>query len=107
MSIFANIVRAIFGSRGAAEPMPRAEVEKMISKLAVSQDERSHWRTSVVDLMKLLKLDSSLKAREQLAEELGYKGKFDGSEKMNTWLHDAVMNKLSETGGKVPDSFRD
>ena len=56
--------------------------------------------------MKLLKLDSSLGARKQLAQELGYTGALDGSAEMNVWLHKQVMIKLAETGGKVPDSLK-
>jgi Domain of unknown function (DUF3597) len=56
--------------------------------------------------MKLLKLDSGLGARKQLAQELGYTGALDGSAEMNVWLHKQVMTKLAETGGKVPDSLK-
>ena len=56
--------------------------------------------------MKLLKLDSSLSARKQLAQELGYSGTLDGSAEMNLWLHRQVMTKLAESGGKVPDSLK-
>jgi hypothetical protein len=56
--------------------------------------------------MKLLKLDSGLGARKQLAKELGYTGALDGSAEMNVWLHKQVMAKLAETGGKVPDSLK-
>jgi hypothetical protein len=59
-----------------------------------------------VDLMKLLKLDSGLGARKQLARELGYTGALDGSAEMNVWLHKQVMTKLAESGGKVPDSLK-
>jgi hypothetical protein len=61
---------------------------------------------SIVDLMKLLKLDSSLGARKQLAQELGYTGALDGSATMNVWLQKQVMTKLAESGGKVPDSLK-
>jgi hypothetical protein len=129
MSIFGNIASAIFGaSKGAAppggltagsatsgqeappaatgKPMSRDEVEAMIEKIASQQDENYNWDESIVDLMKLLKLDSSLNARKQLAQELGYKGKLDGSAEMNVWLHDQVMTKLAEGGGKVPESLK-
>jgi hypothetical protein len=56
--------------------------------------------------MKLLKLDSSLGARKQLAQELGYRGKLDGSADMNVWLHEQVMTRLAESGGKVPESLK-
>jgi hypothetical protein len=109
MSIFGNIVKAIFGSRMAAStaPISRKQVEAQIAKLALNSDERHNWQTSVIDLLKLLDVDSSLEARAQLAKELGHRGKFTGSDDDNEWLHDAVMEKLAETGGTVPDSFRD
>ena len=86
--------------------MSRAEVEAMIEKIADTQDEDLEWKRSIVDLMKLLKLDSSLSARKQLAQELGYTGALDGSAEMNVWLHQQVMTKLAESGGKVPDSLK-
>jgi Domain of unknown function (DUF3597) len=89
-----------------AQPISRAEVEAMIAKIAAAQSEDLNWRQSIVDLMKLLKLDSSLNARKQLAKELGYTGAPDGSAEMNVWLHKQVMAKLAESGGKVPDSLR-
>jgi Domain of unknown function (DUF3597) len=126
MSIFGNIVSAIFGSKPAAtatqsaapsaapsaggyapgKPMSRQEVEAMIEKIADAQDEDLNWQQSIVDLMKLLKLDSSLGARKQLAKELGYTGALDGSAEMNIWLHKQVMTKLAESGGKVPESLK-
>ena len=78
----------------------------MIAKLADGQDEDYNWKQSIVDLMKLLKLDSSLTARKQLAQELGYTGALDGSAEMNVWLHKQVMTKLAESGGKVPESLK-
>jgi hypothetical protein len=93
---------------GAApgKPMTRDEVEAMIEKLADASDEEYNWEESIVDLMKLLKLDSSLNARKQLAQELGYTGALNGSAEMNIWLHEQVMTKLAEGGGKVPDSIK-
>ena len=78
----------------------------MIAKVAEQADEDFNWKESIVDLMKLLKLDSSLNARKQLAQELGYTGQLNGSAEMNIWLHKQVMTKLSENGGKVPDELR-
>jgi len=78
----------------------------LIAKTVAAQGEKLDWRQSIVDLMKALKLDSSLGARKQLAQELGYSGALDGSAEMNTWLHRQVMTKLAESGGKVPDSLR-
>lgn len=66
-----------------------------------------NWRTSIVDLMKLLDLDSSLDNRKELATELGYPGEKNGSAEMNIWLHKAVMRELEKSGGKVPASLKD
>jgi 3-oxoacyl-ACP reductase-like protein len=90
----------------AAKPIPKADVEAILAKLDDEQDEDYDWKRSIVDLMKLLKLDSGLSARKQLAQELGYTGALDGSAEMNVWLHKQVMTKLAETGGKVPDSLK-
>jgi hypothetical protein len=136
MSVFGSIVSAIFGSKHAADvtaaagssapaassrtasasaapagataakPISKADVEAILAKLAAEQREDLDWKTSIVDLMKLLKLDSSLGARKQLAQELGYTGALDGSAAMNVWLQKQVMTKLAESGGKVPDSLR-
>ena len=78
----------------------------MIKKIADAQKEKLNWKESIVDLMKLLKLDSSLAARKELAHELGYTGALDGSADMNVWLHKQVMTKLAESGGTVPDSLK-
>ena len=90
----------------AAKPISKADVEAILAKLADEQDEDLDWKRSIVDLMKLLKLDSGLGARKQLAQELGYTGALDGSAEMNDWLHQVVMTMLAESGGKVPDSLR-
>ena len=90
----------------AAKPISKADVEAILAKLADEQDEDYDWKRSIVDLMKLLKLDSGFGARKQLAQELGYTGALDGSAEMNVWLHKQVMTKLAETGGKVPDSLK-
>ncbi len=94
------------GAPAAGKAMTQAEVEAMIKKIADGQSEKLDWQRSIVDLMKLLKLDSSLSARKQLAQELGYKGSLEGSAEMNVWLHKQVMTKLAETGGVVPDSLK-
>jgi hypothetical protein len=78
----------------------------MIKNIADGRKEKLNWKESIVDLMKLLDLDSSLAARKQLAQELGYTGALDGSAQMNVWLHKQVMTKLAESGGKVPDSLK-
>jgi 3-oxoacyl-ACP reductase-like protein len=88
------------------KPMSRPELEELIKKNASAQHEDLNWRESIVDLMKLFKLDSSLGARKELAKELGYTGALDGSAEMNVWLHRQVMTKLAETGGKVPEHLK-
>jgi 3-oxoacyl-ACP reductase-like protein len=88
------------------KPMSRPELEALIKKTASEQREDLNWRESIVDLMKLFKLDSGLGARKELAKELGYTGALDGSAEMNVWLHRQVMTKLAETGGKVPEHLK-
>ena len=91
----------------APAPISRGEVETIIAKIEQDRGVKYNWRQSIVDLMKLLDLDSSLAARKELAQELGYKGALDGSAEMNVWLHKQVMTKLAEGGGKVPASLKD
>lgn len=95
-------------SSGAAvpKPIPQAQVVAMIEKAVGAQGEDLNWKQSIVDLMKALKLDSSLAARKQLAQELGYTGALDGSAEMNVWLHKQVMAKLAEGGGALPASLK-
>ena len=137
MSIFGNIMSAIFGpsssapaattasappaaAPGASPPQsapapaqPAAsasaapvDVTGIMDGLAARSSEKLDWRRSIVDLMKLLNLDSSLAARKELAEELNYTGDTNDSASMNIWLHKQVMTKLAENGGKVPDELR-
>ncbi|CAB3750016.1 DUF3597 domain-containing protein [Paraburkholderia humisilvae] len=87
----------------AAEPV---DVEAVLTGLAQQRSETLNWRSSIVDLMKLLDLDSSLAARKQLAEELNFSGDMNDSAQMNVWLHKQVMTKLAENGGKVPDDLK-
>ena len=87
-------------------PISKADVEAIIAKIEADRGVKYNWRQSIVDLMKLLDLDSSLGARKELAQELGYKGALDGSAEMNVWLHKQVMEKLAEGGGKVPASLK-
>ena len=84
----------------------RVDVEAVLDKLAADRKAKLDWRHSIVDLMKLLELDSSLPARKELAKELHYTGATDGSAELNIWLHKAVMKKLAENGGKVPESLK-
>ena len=74
--------------------------------LAGRSSERLDWRRSIVDLMKLINLDSSLAARKELAQELNYTGDMNDSASMNIWLHKQVMIKLAENGGNVPDELK-
>ncbi|MEJ0077816.1 MAG: DUF3597 domain-containing protein [Alphaproteobacteria bacterium] len=90
----------------APSPISKAEVEAIIAKIEADRGVKYNWRQSIVDLMKLLDLDSGLGARKELAQELGYKGALDGSAEMNIWLHKQVMDKLAEGGGKVPASLK-
>jgi len=131
MSIFGNIMSAIFGhSTAQAQPKPstgntaaapsasnastsastapqsQVDVEAVLNKLASQNRGKLDWRKSIVDLMKLLKLDSSLSARQELTKELHYSGDTKDSAAMNIWLHKQVMIKLAENGGKVPDDLR-
>jgi hypothetical protein len=94
--------------KSAAGPAvePHVDVEAVLTNLAGQNKEKLDWRSSIVDLMKLLDLDSSLSARKELAKELNYTGDMNDSAKMNVWLHKQVMIKLAENGGKVPDSLK-
>jgi len=119
MSIFGTIMGAIFGHAKAAPgapaggaaapagaPMSNVDVEAVLTKLASENKEKLDWRKSIVDLMKLLNLDSSLGARKELAKELGYTGDSNDSASMNIWLHKQVMQKLAANGGKVPADLK-
>jgi hypothetical protein len=134
MSVLGNIISTIFGHAGAkpspsspgsgpastgptssrpsgtsaapAAPQSAVDVEAVLTKLAAQNKEKLDWRRSIVDLMKLLKLDSSLSARKELAKELHYTGSPNDSASLNVWLHKQVMIKLAENGGKVPDSLK-
>jgi hypothetical protein len=126
MSIFGKIMSTIFGTSdaaatshagasatgmpsagGAAKPMATVDVAANLDALAKASKEKFDWRKSIVDLMKLLKLDSSLGSRKELAKELGYTGDMNDSATMNVWLHKQVMTKLAANGGKVPDDLKD
>ena len=126
MSIFGNIMSAIIGyatgkpagtsaatsgsSSGSAPsiapsgatPLAQVDVEAILTKLASENKEKLDWKKSIVDLMKLLNLDSSLSARKELAKELNYTGDTNDSASMNIWLHKQVIQKLAANGGKVP-----
>jgi len=132
MSIFGKIMGAIFGtSADAATPgtapaggtsgaasgsagsapaggaaAPTVDVAPILDKAVAAKGEKLAWRTSIVDLMKALDIDSSFSARNELAKELGYTGDSNDSASMNIWLHKQVMAKLAANGGKVPDDLK-
>lgn len=88
-----------------AAAMEQVDVEAILSGMPNSQS--LNWRTSIVDLLKLLNLDSDLASRKELAAELDFKGDTSDSASMNIWLHRQVMNKLAANGGKVPADLKD
>ena len=127
MGIFSNIYNKIFHHSSDAAPaatpaaatdapaaaapapataVPVVDVEVVLVDLASKNAEKLNWRTSIVDLMKLLQLDSSLASRKELAQELHFTGDTNDSASMNIWLHRQVMIKLAENGGKVPQELK-
>jgi len=90
----------------SAPPTQTVDVAAIVDKAAAASGEKLAWRTSIVDLMKALKLDSSLTARKQLAKELNYTGDTNDSATMNVWLHKQVMAKLAANGGKLPADIK-
>ena len=90
----------------AGEPAP-VDVEAMRADMAEDAGQPLNWQTSIVDLMKLVGMDSSLANRKELAQELGYPGDMGDSAAMNIWLHKAVMKALASNGGKVPAAMLD
>lgn len=121
MGIFSSIRNAIFGGdaesaganvaasvpAAAAAPVAEVDVEAILEAKLAAKGVALNWRTSIVDLMKLLDMDSSLQARKELAAELGYEGPLDGSADMNIRLHRAVMRALAVNGGRVPPQMLD
>lgn len=91
----------------AVTPMKEVDVVAQLEQKAAANPQKLNWRTSIVDLMKLLDIDSSLQARKELATELGYTGAKDGSAEMNIWLHKAVLSKIAANGGNVPRELLD
>ena len=133
MSIFGKIMSAIFGHSAAAAPAGGAaagtapsagsaggsssaapasapaqsvDVAPILDKAVAAKGEKLEWRTSIVDLMKALDIDSSFGARKELAHELGYTGDSNDSASMNIWLHKQVMTKLAANGGKLPPEIK-
>ena len=108
----ASVAGATPPTAPAAAPAPAAamsqvDVEEVLNGMAKNNPQKLNWRTSIVDLMKLLDLDSSLQARKELADELHYTGDKNDSASMNIWLHKQVMQKLAANGGKVPADLKD
>jgi hypothetical protein len=135
MSIFGKIMSAILGTKadaapasggtaaspasspaaapsgGASSSAPAApaqfvDVASILDKAVKAKGEKLEWRTSIVDLMKALDIDSSLAARKELAKELGYTGDSNDSASMNIWLHKQVMTGLAANGGKLPSDVK-
>ncbi len=124
MSIFGKIMSAIFGTKAdatpasggaaagpasaapaggsSAAPAQTVDVAPILDKAVAAKKEKLEWRTSIVDLMKALDIDSSFAARKELAKELGYTGDSKDSASMNIWLHKQVMTRLAANGGKLP-----
>jgi hypothetical protein len=130
MSIFGKIMSAIFGTKAdaapagggaaagtgssaggssggaAAAPAATVDVAPILDQAVKAKGEKLEWRTSIVDLMKALDIDSSFAARKELAKELGYTGDSNDSASMNIWLHKQVMTKLAANGGKLPPEIK-
>ena len=83
-------------------PQSQVDIEASLNQLAANNPEKLDWKHSIVDLMKLVGMDSSLSARKELADDLNYTGDKSDSAKMNMWLHKEVMRRLAENGGRVP-----
>jgi hypothetical protein len=88
---------------GAA--MSGIDVEANLDRMAASHGEKLDWKHSIVDMLKLVGMDSSLAARKELAEDLNYAGDTNDSATMNMWLHKEVLKKLAENGGRIPPSL--
>ena len=95
------------GKQGAPPVNSQAgvDVEAVLEGLKARNGDNLNWRASIVDLMKLVGMDSSLQHRKDLAKELGYTGNTEDSAAMNIWLHKQVMTRLAQNGGRVPDSL--
>lgn len=123
MGILSTIINKVFGGKkeAAAAPAPAAEVVETVVAEAVPAEafdvgsylnglsgetkEKLDWTVSIVDLMKLVGMDSSLSSRKELAKELGYGEDTADSAKMNIWLHKQVMQQIAKHGGKLPDKL--
>jgi hypothetical protein len=98
--------QASASAAAAAQPLRDVDVDAVLTQLATTKGGGGNWRTSIVDLLKMLDMDSSLAARKALAQELDVHSGADGSAEQNIALQTAVMKKIAENGGKVPDSLR-
>jgi hypothetical protein len=130
MNIFGQIKKAIFGPKGTeprvdtgaifadrttaatatadtAAATQTVDVEQVLAAKAAGTGQDLNWRSSIIDLMKLVGIDSHLDNRKALARELGYAGDLDGSAEMNIWLHKATMRELEKNGGRVPAALLD
>jgi hypothetical protein len=126
MSIFGKIMGAIFGTKADAAtpaaggsapsvnstagsssaPAASVDVAPILDKAVAAKKEKLEWRTSIVDLMKALDIDSSPTARKELAKELNDTGDTNDSANMNIWLHQQIMAKIAANGGKVPADLK-
>jgi len=124
MGLFANLLSKVFGqqtaavsaspqtagapapaSSGTAPPASVVDVTAILDGLAAKNPEKLDWRRSIVDLMKLVGMDSSLASRKELAKDLNYTGDTSDSATMNIWLHKVVIRKIADNGGKVPNEL--
>jgi hypothetical protein len=97
---------AAAGSSAPAAPAQSVDVAPILDKAVAAKGEKLEWRTSIVDLLKALDIDSSFSARKELAKELGFTGDSNDSASMNIWLHKQVMTKLAANGGKLPPEIK-
>ena len=124
MGLFANLLSKVFGQQaavastpskspgapapatpGATAPAATVDVTAILDDLASKNPEKLDWRKSIVDLMKLVGMDSSLASRKELAKDLNYTGDTGDSAAMNIWLHKVVIRKIADNGGKVPNEL--
>ena len=122
MGLFANLLSKVFGQQAAVASTPSkspgataptapgattatVDVTAILDDLASKNPEKLDWRKSIVDLMKLVGMDSSLASRKELAKDLNYTGDTGDSAAMNVWLHKVVIRKIADNGGKVPNEL--
>jgi Domain of unknown function (DUF3597) len=124
VGLFSNLLSKVFGQQAAATtppaqapgtptapasggsaPASAVDVTAILDDLASKNPEKLDWRRSIVDMMKLVGMDSSLAARKELAKELDYTGDTSDTATMNIWLHKVVIKKIADNGGKVPNEL--